>query len=127
MGVFETASGDASGDRDGSAAGGDASSADGSGASGIGGFAAGAGDRIVGTVSYSDYPEAAKGLPRVGDIRGLDLERLLAIARTAPAAAMPKAPLPARPPADVVIAIARVWPELWRIGPLHTLRPSQQG
>ena len=26
----------------------------------------------------------------------------------------------------VVAAIARVWPELWRIGPLHTLRPSQQ-
>jgi MFS family permease len=24
----------------------------------------------------------------------------------------------------VVAAIARVWPELWRIGPLHTLRPS---
>lgn len=30
-------------------------------------------------MSYSDYPEAAKGLPRVGDIRGLDLERLLAL------------------------------------------------
>ena len=26
----------------------------------------------------------------------------------------------------VVAAIARVWPELWRIGPLHTLRPSQR-
>lgn len=25
----------------------------------------------------------------------------------------------------VVVAIARVWPELWRIGPLHTLRPSR--
>ncbi len=24
----------------------------------------------------------------------------------------------------VVLAIRRLWPELWRIGPLHTLRPS---
>lgn len=38
---------------------------------------------------------------------GVDLERLLAIARTAPAAAVTKTPPPARPPADVVIAIAR--------------------
>ncbi len=42
-------------------------------------YAAGAGDRLVGTVSHADFPEAAKALPRVGDIRGLDLERLLAL------------------------------------------------
>lgn len=42
-------------------------------------FAAGAGASIVGTVSYADFPEAARAIPRVGDIRGLDLERLLAL------------------------------------------------
>lgn len=42
-------------------------------------FAAGAGDRIVGTVSYSDYPEAARNLPRVGDFHQLDLERIIAL------------------------------------------------
>ena len=29
-------------------------------------FSAGAGDQLVGVVSYSDYPEQAKTLPRVG-------------------------------------------------------------
>jgi iron complex transport system substrate-binding protein len=42
-------------------------------------YAAGAGDRIVGTVAYSDYPAAAQRLPRVGDIRVLDLERIIAL------------------------------------------------
>lgn len=42
-------------------------------------FAAGAGDKLVGVVSYSDYPEAAKHLPRVGDNRALDLERIVAL------------------------------------------------
>jgi iron complex transport system substrate-binding protein len=41
-------------------------------------FAAGAGDSIVGTVSYSDYPAAAKSIPRVGDNRQVDIERLIA-------------------------------------------------
>lgn len=40
-------------------------------------FAAGAGDRIVATVAYSDYPEAARTLPRIGDATRIDLERLL--------------------------------------------------
>jgi iron complex transport system substrate-binding protein len=40
-------------------------------------YAAGAGDRIVGTVSYSDFPEAAKKLPRVGDNTLLDIERIV--------------------------------------------------
>jgi len=39
-------------------------------------YAAGAGDRLVGTVSWSDYPPAAAGLPRVGDAFRLDLETL---------------------------------------------------
>ncbi|MBR7779705.1 cobalamin-binding protein [Undibacterium rugosum] len=41
-------------------------------------FAAGAGDKIVATVSYSDFPEAAKAIPRIGDLRQLDMERILA-------------------------------------------------
>lgn len=42
-------------------------------------FAAGAGNKIVGAVEYSDYPEAAKAIPRVGDNQRLDLERILAL------------------------------------------------
>ena len=42
-------------------------------------YAAGAGDSLVGAVEYSNYPEAAKRLPRVGDTRALDLERIFAL------------------------------------------------
>lgn len=42
-------------------------------------FAAGAGDHLIGTVKYSDYPEAAKAIPRVGDNRQLDIERIIAM------------------------------------------------
>jgi iron complex transport system substrate-binding protein len=42
-------------------------------------YAAGAGDKIVGTVTYSDYPEAAKKIPRVSDNRLVDLERVAAM------------------------------------------------
>ncbi|CAJ0777980.1 Vitamin B12-binding protein [Ralstonia mannitolilytica] len=42
-------------------------------------FAAGGGARIVGTVTYSDYPPAARDIPRVGDNRSLDLERIAAL------------------------------------------------
>ena len=42
-------------------------------------FAAGAGDRIVGTVAYSDFPAAAQRIERVGDAGALDLERLAAL------------------------------------------------
>ena len=42
-------------------------------------FAAGAGDRLVGVVRYSDYPEAAKSIPNVGDSSSLDLERIIAL------------------------------------------------
>lgn len=42
-------------------------------------FAAGAGNRIVGTVKYSDYPPAAKNIPRIGDNSLLDIERLIAL------------------------------------------------
>lgn len=40
-------------------------------------FAAGAGAQVVGTVAYSDYPEEAKKIPRVGDYRSLQLENVL--------------------------------------------------
>lgn len=42
-------------------------------------FTAGAGDRIVGAVSYSDYPESAKTILRVGGYHNLDLERIAAL------------------------------------------------
>jgi iron complex transport system substrate-binding protein len=42
-------------------------------------FAAGGGERIVGAVSYSDYPEAAKSIPRIGDNRQVDMERVIAM------------------------------------------------
>ena len=42
-------------------------------------FAAGAGSRVVGTVEYSDYPDAARSIPRVGDAFRVDFERLLAL------------------------------------------------
>lgn len=40
-------------------------------------FAAGAGDRIVATVEYSDYPKAALAIPRIGDAFRIDMERVL--------------------------------------------------
>jgi len=42
-------------------------------------FAAGAGERIVGTVSYSDYPAAASAIPRIGSNSQIDIERLVAL------------------------------------------------
>ncbi len=42
-------------------------------------FLAGAGDRVLATVEYSDYPEEAARLPRIGDAFRFDLERLLAL------------------------------------------------
>jgi iron complex transport system substrate-binding protein len=42
-------------------------------------FAAGGGDRIVGVVSYSDFPEAAKRIANIGDNRQIDLERVIAL------------------------------------------------
>lgn len=42
-------------------------------------FAIGAGDRIVGTTDFADYPEAAKALPRVARAHNVDLERVAAL------------------------------------------------
>ena len=40
-------------------------------------YAAGAGKRLVAAVDYSDYPEAATRLPRIGNAERVDHERLL--------------------------------------------------
>jgi iron complex transport system substrate-binding protein len=42
-------------------------------------YAAGAGERLVGAVEYSDYPEAAKKLSRIGGYSRLDLEAIAAL------------------------------------------------
>ena len=42
-------------------------------------FAAGGGSRIVGAVNYSDYPEAARSIPRIGSNREIDLERVISM------------------------------------------------
>lgn len=42
-------------------------------------FAAGAGSKVVGVVSYSDFPEAAKALPQVGSYTNVDMEALAAL------------------------------------------------
>jgi iron complex transport system substrate-binding protein len=42
-------------------------------------FAAGAGSRVVGTVEFSDYPEAARTIARVGDAFRVDFERVVAL------------------------------------------------
>ncbi len=42
-------------------------------------FAIGAGDRIIATVSHSDYPTAANDIPRIGNYTRFDSERLVAL------------------------------------------------
>ncbi len=42
-------------------------------------FAAGAGARLVGAVDYSDFPDAAKRIPRVGGYSRPDLEAIVAL------------------------------------------------
>lgn len=42
-------------------------------------YAAGAGSRLVGALQHSDYPPAAKNLPRVGSEAQIDLEALVAL------------------------------------------------
>ena len=41
-------------------------------------FSAGLGDRVVGAVRYSNYPSAAKAIPRVGGYNSLSLEAIVA-------------------------------------------------
>ena len=42
-------------------------------------FAIGAGDNIVGTVDYADYPAEAKSIERIGGYYGISLEKVLAL------------------------------------------------
>lgn len=42
-------------------------------------YEVGAGDRVVGATAYSDYPAAARDIPRVGGLAGLDVERIVAL------------------------------------------------
>lgn len=42
-------------------------------------FSAGAGDLIVGVVNFSDYPAAAKKIPRVGNVQGISAEMIVAL------------------------------------------------
>lgn len=42
-------------------------------------FSSGAGGRLVGTVQWSDYPDEARDIPRVGDTWNLDVERIVAL------------------------------------------------
>jgi vitamin B12 transport system substrate-binding protein len=42
-------------------------------------FSIGAGDRIVGTSAYADYPAAAKQIPQVSDYSGVQIEKVLAL------------------------------------------------
>lgn len=46
-------------------------------------FQLGLGDDLVGTVEWSDYPEAARRVPRVGPLAFPGLERIVALAPTA--------------------------------------------
>ena len=39
-------------------------------------FSVGAGNKLVGTVEYSDYPAQAKHIERIGDANGINLERI---------------------------------------------------
>ncbi|HMA97988.1 MAG TPA: helical backbone metal receptor [Wenzhouxiangella sp.] len=40
-------------------------------------YSAGGGESLIGTVAWSDYPPAARELPRIGDAFRLDLERIM--------------------------------------------------
>ena len=42
-------------------------------------FAAGAGDLVVGAVRYSNYPQAAGNITRVGDTHNLDIEKIISL------------------------------------------------
>lgn len=42
-------------------------------------YSMGAGDQIVATTDFADYPEAAKQLPRVGNFQSIQLEKIVAL------------------------------------------------
>ena len=42
-------------------------------------YALGAGDKLIATVDYADYPEAAKALPRIGNYQYISLESIISL------------------------------------------------
>ena len=40
-------------------------------------YAIGAGDRIIGTLEYADYPKAALEIPRIGNFNGIQIEKVV--------------------------------------------------
>ncbi|MDX1451560.1 MAG: cobalamin-binding protein [Oleiphilaceae bacterium] len=42
-------------------------------------FELGAGERIIATTEYADFPEAAKAIPRIGGYHGIQIERVMAL------------------------------------------------
>jgi len=42
-------------------------------------FAAGAGDAVVGVVEFSDYPDAARSIPRIGNFSVFNIEAIIAL------------------------------------------------
>jgi iron complex transport system substrate-binding protein len=42
-------------------------------------YSAGAGDKLIGIDDYSNYPEAAKSITRIGDANHLDIEKILSL------------------------------------------------
>jgi iron complex transport system substrate-binding protein len=42
-------------------------------------YSAGAGDKLIGVDDYSNYPEAAKSITRIGDANHLDIEKILSL------------------------------------------------
>ncbi len=42
-------------------------------------YSAGAGDKLIGVDDYSNYPEAAKSIARIGDANHLDIEKILSL------------------------------------------------
>ncbi len=42
-------------------------------------YSIGAGDQIIGTTDYADFPEAAENIPRVGSYAGLQVEKIVAM------------------------------------------------
>ena len=42
-------------------------------------YAIGAGDKIIATTEYADFPEAAKNIPRIGGYYGIQIEKVLSL------------------------------------------------
>jgi iron complex transport system substrate-binding protein/vitamin B12 transport system substrate-binding protein len=72
-------------------------------------FAAGAGERIVGTVDSSDYPPAARTIPRIGDGVSISVEQTVALRPQAVIAWLPTGSVRALTPALNRLGIALLY------------------